>query len=149
MFLWVIFCSKKLKNDWLDLSWQLYKPFSGRMQGIGGRVFLSSMSPLVRLIDAAHICGLLEVYILSFTHNEGSHTIYPFDPTTRRVWPWWFPIDTSNQIMNKYHTISCKLWVIYSWCRCSFNSYSSSHPKSINFIKRIYFKIHGIVHCKS
>ena len=41
-----------------------------------------------------------------------------------------------NQIMNKYHTIACKVWVIYAWCRHSFNSYSSSHSKSINFYKK-------------
>ena len=42
-----------------------------------------------------------------------------------------------NQIMNKYHIIACKLWVIYAWCRRSFNSYSSSHSKSISFYKKI------------
>ena len=41
-----------------------------------------------------------------------------------------------NQIMNKYHTIACKLWVIYAWCSPSFNSYSSSHSKSISFYKK-------------
>ena len=41
-----------------------------------------------------------------------------------------------NQIMNKYHTIACKLWVIYASCRPSFNSYSSSHSKSISFYKK-------------
>ena len=41
-----------------------------------------------------------------------------------------------NQIMNKYQTIGCKLWVIYAWCRPSFNSYSSSHSKSISFYKK-------------
>ena len=35
-----------------------------------------------------------------------------------------------NQIMNKYHTIACKLLVIYAWCSHSFNSYCSSHSKS-------------------
>ena len=29
---------------------------------------------LVRFIDVAHICGLPEVYILSFTDNEGGPT---------------------------------------------------------------------------
>ena len=41
-----------------------------------------------------------------------------------------------NQIMNKYHTVACKLWVIYSWCRPSFNYYSSSHSKSSSFYKK-------------
>ena len=41
-----------------------------------------------------------------------------------------------KQIMNKYHTIACKLWVIYAWCRCSFNSYSSFHSKSSSFYKK-------------
>ena len=41
-----------------------------------------------------------------------------------------------NQIMNKYHTIACKLWVIYAWCSPSFNSYSSSHSTSISFYKK-------------
>ena len=44
-----------------------------------------------------------------------------------------------NQIMNKYHIIACKLWVIYAWCRCLFSSYSSSHSKSISFIKMLRF----------
>ena len=160
MFLWVIFSSKKLKNDWLDLSWWLYKSFSGHMQGIGGRVFFSSMSPLCGL-ETQHISVGSPRYIYyPLPTIRGARTIYPFDPTTRRVWPWWFPTDNirytciarmrfGNQIMNKYHTIACKFWVIYAWCRCLFNSYSSSHPKSISFIKKIYFKIHGIVHCKA
>ena len=41
-----------------------------------------------------------------------------------------------NQIMNKYHSVACKLRVIYAWCRPSFNSYSSSHSKSISFYKK-------------
>ena len=48
-FYGLFFALKKLKNDLLDLSWGLYKPFSGCMQGIGGRVFFSSMSPLCSL----------------------------------------------------------------------------------------------------
>ena len=42
-----------------------------------------------------------------------------------------------NQIMNKYTLYHVKLWVIYAWCRCSFSSYSSSHSKSISFIKML------------
>ena len=26
----------------------------------------------------------------------------------------------------------------YAWCRCLFNSYSSSHPKSISFVKKLF-----------
>ena len=53
--------------------------------GYRGQGVLIEHVSLVRFIDAAHICGLPEVYILSLTDNEGAHTIYPFDPTTRSV----------------------------------------------------------------
>ena len=149
MLLLVIFCSKKLKNDWLDLSWRLYKPFSGCMQGIGGRVFFSSMSPLCGL-QTLHISlgSLRYIYYLLPTMRGPTQSI----PLTQQ----WEGFDHDgfllilvrytciarmrfgNQIMNKYHTIACKLWVIYARCRCSFNSYSSSHPKSISFVKKLF-----------
>ena len=48
--------------------------FFGSHAGDRGSGVLIEHVSLVRFIDVAHICGLPEVYILSFTDNEGGPT---------------------------------------------------------------------------
>jgi len=147
MFLWVIFSSKKLKNDWLDLSWWLYKPFSGCMQGIGGRCSSRACLPCAAYRRGTYLWAPRGIYTILYRQLGGpTQSIHltqqreGFDHDGFLLilvrYTCIARMRFGNKIMNKYHTITCKLWVIYAWCRCSFNSYGSSHPKSISFIKK-------------